>query len=272
MVKAVLQRYSDNVARKATVTVTTGSVAPGYLLSWLIDDDPARPCKFNETSVTLLFDWETPQRQDTVALIHANLATGLSVQYQCNATNSWGSPTVSASLVIPGYRENKYPINAYLDLTMVAGYSSGGFRYGRLVVSGTNPVAIALGEFLIIAPKRQVEWLDNRQKFNDERKIVSHETDAGVQTTFDLGVHIRRFEGSLTNRNNQRQELDGHWADACGQSYPFLFIPNSLNGEPWLVRWQDPMKEDNFTSVGVSTLSCKFIEVGRGLYPTPSAV
>ena len=272
MIKAVLQRYTDNVARKATVSVVSGTVAAGYQLNWLTDDDPARPCKFNETSVTLLFDWTTPQRQDSVALIHANLAAGLSVSYQCNATNSWGAPTLSTAVVIPSYRENKYPTNAYKDLTTVAGYSSSGFRYGRLVISGTNPVAIALGEFLVIAPKREVEWLDNKQKFNDERKIVSHETDAGVQTIFDLGVHIRRFEGSLTNRGNQRQELDSHWADTCGRSYPFLFIPNSLSGEPWLVRWQDPAKEDSFTSVGLSTLSCKLVEVGRGLYPTPSAV
>jgi hypothetical protein len=272
--RAILQRFSDNVARTATITITSGSIATGYLLSYLTDNDPSRPAKFNEATLTLLFDWGGAQRQDAVSLIHANLAAGLAVRYQCNPTNSWTAPALDVSVVIPEYKVNKYPTNSYTNLVGQVGYQTAGYRYARLVVSGTNPVPIAIGELVIVSEIREIEWLANTQVYRDQRMTIDHSTDAGVTNTFDLGVNIRAFQGSTTNRPAQKAALDRHWQDARGRTFPFLFVPNALGDppEPWLARWLDPVKEDSYIVPGITTLTLKLVELGRGLYPTPSVL
>lgn len=264
-VNVIYQKLTDQVADNAASVIATTEDA-AYPAANLYDFKPAKPAKLTGTTGNWVWDFTIAQRVDLIALIHHNLTAGLDVRIQGNATNSWGAPTLTTAITIPAYRDDGYPVNPWRDLTGVAGYSTSGFRYWRLVVVGTNAAAIAIGEVWLGSTKRtldpNVDWGVHRIH---ERKMVEHETDFGVVSAYDLGVTVRKLTGNLDTTDAQRDLVLAWWESTHGRVYPFLLIPNGDENEAWLVRWGRSMHDTTFDLIDRNTIPLEFQEVGRGL-------
>src|SRR5678815_5530560 len=149
-VTALYQHYSDNVARNATITAPTGTITSdaAYGLSALIDNNPARFCKFTTTSGSIQFTYAGLQPLQNVSIIHSSLDAALSVQIMGDNAANWAAPAFSANIIIPAWwatgTTRAWPINPWLDLTVQAGYNAAGFSKW-LLKFGTNSQAIHVG-------------------------------------------------------------------------------------------------------------------------------
>jgi hypothetical protein len=258
-------RATDNVADNATITASAADAE--YPATNLVDLDPSKPAKLTTTTGNWVFDFGSAQRQDLVAIIHHNLTAGLALNWQCNATDSWGAPTVDASLTVPSDWEDGYPVSFFKDLTGVSGYSSGGFRYGRLVITGTNAANIAIGEIVVLAAIRTLSMVRAEVSFLETRQIIEHVTDYEVATIYDRGVPVRTFDGSVVS-NGTTSTIDTWWRGVKGRVTPFFFAPNATVNDAWFVRFGTPSKSQRhmpaLTVITEMPISLK--EVGKGLY------
>lgn len=265
-VNVIYQLNSDQVADSGSLTVQSGTEDAAYPKANLYDSNPAKPAKLTTTTGAWRWDFGVAQRIDLVALIHHNLTAGLEVRIQGNAADAWGAPTFNQVITIPAYLGDGYPSNPWLDLTGLAAYSTGGFRYWRLVVVGTNAAAIAIGEVWLGALKRSltpnIDW-GARQPF--ERKTVEHRTDFGVSNIYDLGVTIRNMQGQLDTTDAQAALIQAWWRDTRGRVRPFLLVPNGDVNDAWLVRWTKNQIEPTLNNIDRNVFQMEFEEVGRGL-------
>lgn len=257
---------SDNAALVATWSVETGTIEAGYSPSYIADKNPAKPAKLQETTGAFLATFAGAQRVDWVLLPMHNLDAGLEVRIQGNATNTWGSPTLNTTIVIPTYREDGFPVACWKDLTGVTGYSTGGFQYWRLVVVGTNTNPVRIGEVALFSRKRtldpNISWGTNE---DEERKIVEQRTDYGVSNIYDLGTTGRTWVGDLDSPDLQRAALRTWWRDARGRSLPFGIVPDGTLNEAAFVRFMDTKLAVQLANFDRNNIRVGFEEVSRGL-------
>jgi hypothetical protein len=266
MGRALYGHHTDNVAPNATVTVNTGTEDATYPGSNLVDRNPAKPAQLTTTTGSWVLDFGAAQRVDLVLLPMHNLTAGLEVRVQMHASNSWGSPTVNALIVIPAYREDGMPIGSWVDLTAAGGYSTGGFRYLRLNVVGTNAAAVKVGELLALKLKRtlnpNISWGISEP---EERLVSGTQTDGGVEIVFDQGVTLQKFRGSLDTTDAGLAAVRSWWRDCRGPVYPSALVPDEDVNEAWVVRHAgtlDPTRVINDRNA----MNLEFREVSRGLY------
>lgn len=263
----IYQRASDNVAPNATVTVQTGTAATGYPAANLVDLNPAKPAKLVETTGAWLFDFGSAQRVDLVAIVHHNLNAGLNVRIQANATDSWGTPTIDAAFTIPAQDPDLFRPGPWLDLTAVAGYSAGGFRYWRLVVVGTNSAPVAIGEIWLGSSIRtldpNIQW---GATDGDDHQIVEHATDFGVATIFDLGTRTRTLTGQVDTTDSNRDDLRAWFRSTHGRAQAFLVIPDGDVNDALLVRFTDTRWAVQLNFQDRNIIQLGFQELSRGLY------
>ena len=260
------QHFSDNKAPNATVTVNTGTEDAGYPAANIKDRNPAKPAKLTTTTGSWVFAFGSAQRVDIAAIIMHNLTAGLEVRIQGNATSSWGAPTFNQAFTIPAYRDDGFPVNPWLDLTGLSGYSASGFQFWRIVVVGVNAAAVAIGEVWLGALKRtltpNISWGERQQ---EQRTLVEHSTDFGVDTIFDLGVTRRNLEGDIDAPDSTRDSLRIWWRDSRGRANAFLIMPDGAVNDAWMVRWANPDQEVQFDFFDRNTVNLAFQEVSRGL-------
>lgn len=267
-VNFVYQYPSDNKAPSGTPTVTAGTASTDYPIAYLTDLNPAKPFKFTTTSGTIRWDYGAAQRIDLVAIIHHNLDAGLSVRIQGNATDSWGSPTFDQAITISGPTEDLYPVNAGLDLTTLSGYSASGFRYWRLVLGGTNSVAISIGEVWLGGLKRSLSPNIDWGIVEDlERKVVEHMTDFAVISTYDLGVTVRRLKGTLDTTDAGRAAFTSWVRATKGKTSPMVCFPFGDGTEPWMAKIASPARTATYNLIDRNGIPVEVVEMGRGLRP-----
>lgn len=260
------QHYSDNVAPNATVTVNTGTEDTSYPAANIKDRNPAKPAKLTTTTGSWVFAFGLAQRVDIVSIIMHNITAGLEVRIQGNATNSWGAPTFNQVITIPAYRDDGFPVNPFLDLTGLSGYTTSGFLFWRVVVVGVNAAAIAIGDVWLGKLKRtlspNINWGENQK---EDRKLIEHSTDHGVDTIYDLGVTRRSIQGETDTTDATRDAIRTWWRDARGRAQAFLIIPDPAVNDAWLVRWAEPDQNVRLDLTDRNTISLQFLEVSRGL-------
>lgn len=265
MGRAIYGHYSDNVARLATITVQSGVEDPDYLAANIANLNPSKPAQLTGSTGAWLFDWGAAQRVDWVLLPMHNLDAALEVRVQMNATDSWGSPSLNTTIVIPTYREDGLPVGSWRDLTGVAGYLVGGYRYLRLVVVGTNSAAVKVGEFGIFSNKRtlnpNVSW---GLKAPEQRLQQVNETDAGVKTVYDQGVTLRTYAGDLDTTDAGLAAVRSWWRDARGQVFPFGFVLDEDANEGLLARWANAL-DPTMTINDRNQMALAVEELSRGL-------
>ncbi len=262
----------DNLAALFTPTLTSGTVATGYDLAWLADNKPARPLKLNETTFRLLYDFGSAKSVALIALIHANAAAALAgLTFKMGTTTA--TSDFSYTLVPAAYHEDKFPKNIHADFTDDPPV----FRYAAFEAVNANVVAWAIGELLMYTQTRDLNgsFLLGSNKDDEDHPDVTHETPVGVESTFIYGTRLRKLSGSIVTQTQTTGAQIRSWNRAAnGRQFPFAILPPGLNDdELWFVKWEDSnLPREYFLGDGISRFELKFKEVGRGLYPTPSAV
>ena len=108
---------ADDIVGAITPTIDVGTVATGYSLDWLYDGDPQRPVKFNETTISLTWDYGIDVTPDFALLVHANLVPGLVAQYRGNDSASFAGPVLyTIDFPAASYHEDDFPMNLGADL------------------------------------------------------------------------------------------------------------------------------------------------------------
>jgi len=267
MGRAIYSKYSDYVGPNATVTVNTGTEDLTYPAANLVNRIPSLPAQLTGTSGSWVLDFGAAQRVDWVGIPHHNLDAGLSVLIQMNATNAWGGPSFSQAITIPAYQQDGFNPGPWLDLTGLAGYSAGGFRFLRLLINAANSQAVKIGELMVVSNKRVLEPNINwPAKKPVQRPIIENVTDYGVSTIYDLGVTRRRWGGDLDTSDAIAATMLDWWFGTRGRARPHAFVPDESVNEAWLVRFADDQVDLTQEVVDRNSIPLSIQEVSRGLF------
>jgi hypothetical protein len=218
---------TDNVAPNATVT-TGGTADSAYPLTRLTDLSYrylADPSKLTGTTGDWILDFGSAQRVDAV-MLWDNFDSALAYSIQQNATNAWGGPTVNFSTTAPTKRTDGRTIKPYKDMRTVSGYSTSGFRYLRINVTGTNSVPIGLKVMVfsqIRTTSRNIRWNWRRDETQTNIRMT---TDARVPWNYDLAS-----SGRICDFTTMSPDVDvpliASWVQAAGGSVkPIGMVPD----------------------------------------------
>lgn len=274
--KTIYQYLSDEVARTAT-TISVDDGTPNtddnYLPASLVDENPAKVAKIDSTHGAWKFDFNgVKTRVDIVGLFHHTFASTATVKIQGNDTDSWGSPSLNATITIPTWYSTgttrAWPKNPWIDLTDgVSGYTSSGYKFWRLAVTG-NDQDVHLGEIWMGSQIRRLDPNINwGLKQAVDKPIVENMTAFRVRTTYSRATAIWQQEGLLEATDSLRTALKNQWFDVDGPSHPFMLVPDGLVNEAFLVHWNVNAQEIELNFLDYNPMQLKFIEAGRGLRP-----
>lgn len=262
-------RRDQDVTTVGTWAVDVGTEVVDYEASYIGSDVIARPAKIEETTGTWIGDFTAAsggkQRVDAVVLPMHNLDAGLAVKIQGNNTDSWGTPTFDQAITIPAYRGDGFPPGAWLDLTGLSGYTTSGFTYWRLHVTGTNSAALAVKLKLLSGLQTLDPNISWGEVQGEDRKMIEHRTDYGVSSVYDLGVTIRSITGDLDSTDAQVALLRTLWQGTRGRAYPFVMIPDGDVNDAWFVRFMDTKLDVQLNMIDRNAIRLGFEEVSRGL-------
>lgn len=244
--------------------MSSGTMDTYYTVANLVDLNPAKPCKLTTQTGAFLWDFGSAKGIDLVAIIHHNLDAGLAVYIQGNATDSWGSPTLSQAITIPVWWQNGMPVNALVDLSALANHA---FQFWRLLISGTNSVPIAIGDVMLVQTKRNltinIEWGFTEQ---EDHPLIEHTTDYMVPTVYSYGVSKRSLSGSLNTTDAGAVELRSWYRSCSGRAQPFLFeLDGGVTNDCWLARFANTSLSITHVFEDINTTVLAFEEVARGL-------
>jgi hypothetical protein len=275
---AIYQRYSDNVARLATITIETG-VDPGdanYGPAALVDDNPAKVAKIDSLTGAWQFAYAAKQPVALVGLVHHDFDAGANVKIQGDDGPNWAAPAFSAAITIPawlGSGTRRWPVNPRLDLTEADGYDEEGWQYYRLLVT-TNSQNVQLGQAWLGETIRRLDpHLHWKRQHTNAKRYIRNRTAYDVETIYSRGTNLWRLEGTHGRADALQALLEAQWFDVDGAALPWLFVPNSLENRCYLVRWGDEARAET-QLVGPPSLSeslweqrLVIAEVARGLRP-----
>lgn len=231
---------ADNVAPDATWSVDSSATEdteyPAANIADLSFKNLANPAKVNETGGGWIGDFGSAHRVDFVVLWH-NLVAGTACKFQMNASNSWGGPTVDASFVIPAKRANGYTRKVYIDLRSVPGYSTGGFRYCRLITSTPNDEAVGAKMLMFETVRemtRNYKWSFRVEEYATN---IDMSTDALIPWTYDLTAAPRLFVADVLPTDDDAERWR-EWFLSCGGRSKFtVFIPDPTENDAFLARF-----------------------------------
>ena len=261
----------DNLIRDVVPTLPTGTQDAEYPVANLTDDDPAQPWKVTTTTFRLVWDLTNPTTVRYIAIVHHNLAAALAgVVFQMNATDSWGAPSFSTTIVPPAYHEDDFPENIGVDLTDDAP----SFRYASLAVTSANAVACAIGELVIATSLRSLTRAIRPDLEDLENHPVKENvTVADVSWIYQYGTRQRSFRGSVLESIAVADQIRSWTRATFDRSRPFVIVPDlTTPDEPWFVRFAPGSLVRQYFDANVHGFRMDFTEVSRGLKPTPSAV
>lgn len=284
----IYQHYADEVARNATVTIETGSaVSPAdddYGPESLIDDNPAKVAKIDDTTGAWLFEYPAKQVIQVAALIHSNFdstegsprSPNTSVRLEGNNTDSWGSPAFSAEFTIPAWFSTgarRWPVNPYLVLPDLPGYDDDGFFFWRLVVED-NSENLQLGMVWFGETIRRFDpdlrWTGTSgPAVGLDKPQIENRTSFGVSTIYSRGTTIFSEEADLLKTDVMAAALEQHWYDVEGRARPWLLIPSGpiSDDRAYLVRYTTTDRQMQWNFIDTHAMRIGVQEVGRGLRP-----
>lgn len=265
MGRMLYSHYADNVAPNATVSVNSGTVDATYPAANLVDRILGKPAQLTTTTGSWVLDYGAAQRVDWVLLPMHNLIAGLEVRIQGNATDSWGTPTLNQTITIPTYRGDGFPVPCWQLLTGATGYTTGGFRYWRLVVVGTNSAAVKVGEFLMFDQVRtlnpNISW---GVQMPEDWPLIDNRTSAGIDNVYDYGTLARQLNGDLDTTDAGLAAVRAWWQSCRGKVRPFGLVPDEDVNEAWVARFTNSL-DPTLAINDRNTMALGFEEVGRGL-------
>lgn len=265
MANTIISLPADNKAASGIITLDTGTANASYPLANLSDLIVAKPFKTTTTgAVVVKWDYTSAQRLDVVALPMHNIPFGITVNFQGNATDAWGAPTLNAVLTMPGFNSDGMPVGgAWVDLTAVAGYSVSGFRFWRLSIATPSQVT-ALGEIWLGTTKRQIRNFTKGTVRPRRRVAITRVTELGVPLPYDLGVTLRGITATIFNVGAAYTDLVTLYDAVKGPVNPFLLIPDSSVNDALIGRLVSAF-DPTTLGPGTTRVTMQFNEDSRGL-------
>jgi len=277
--------YTDEVARLASIIIendTTPSLSGGadYGPLALVDDNPAKVAKINETSsgapavglVTngWVFAYPAKQPIELAALIHTT-ATGV-VLLEGNHTPDFTAPAFSAAFALPpvlGTGDGRWPQNPYMVLSDKPGYDPAGFEYWRLEFID-QPQNIVVGEVRFHPAYYQFDpdlrW---GLSVRSDKPQLESRTGFGVSTIYARGTTLWTQEADILLTDEMRAALETHWYDVEGRLRPWVIVPSGpiRADRAYLVRYAITEEAVRWDRPEITAQRLQFQEVGRGLRP-----
>ena len=269
---AIHTRPSDNVAPNATITIQTGTDPgdPNYASTSLVDLNPAKVAKILSTTGAWLFDFGSAQRIDLAAFIHSTFADTAVMRLQGNATDSWGAPSFNALIDVQawlGSGSTRWPRNQWLDLTQEAGYSTTGYRYWRLVITG-NDQNLWLGQVIFSPTIRRmssdVQW--DYARAPKKRSIVN-ETAYGSKTVYARGTTQYMLQANQRMDEELFEDQEQHFYDSDGLALPWILIPDETGPDAYFVRSVEDVYATTHHFFDVHDRKFMVEELSRGVRP-----
>jgi hypothetical protein len=209
-------------------------------------------------------------------LIHHNFDADLgspaaSVRIEGNATNSWTSPSFSASFTPQWFASGtrRWPINPYVDLTAASGYTTSGFLFWSIVVEG-NSQNLQLGQVWFGQTIRRFDpdlrWGGS---YGARKPEIENRTNFEVDTTYSRGTTLWQAEATLDATDELAAAIEQHWYDVEGRSRPWLLIPNGpiADDRAYLVKYATTERQMQWNFEHYNQMRLAFQEKGRGLRP-----
>lgn len=221
---------SDIVGAAATIIVETGVENASYPAANLVNLSFAKiaaPAKVTGTTGYWQGDFGAAQRVDFVVFWH-NGDEDVQLVYEAHSSASWGSPTVSGSVVCPAKRADGYTRKVAIDVRDLAGYSASGFRYFRVGMV-SNGVAVGL-KVLLCAQVRQLtrdfQWGVGD---DDQQTGVVMKTSASVRWGYDLGSAPRLLKATALLSDADAERVR-EWHRACAGAVGLtVLVPEPTN-------------------------------------------
>lgn len=267
--------YDLPTDRQTGTWSSDGTVNAVYPLTNIDDAKPWNPVIYSVNPTRITLDMASAKRVDLVPFFHTNFDAGAVIRVQMNAANSWGSPSVSATVTIPTVGEDGFPGQPWVDLTGVAGYSVGGYRYLSIAIVSGQSTLLSIGDVRVSSTKRPLAGVSagvpasfqRNRKTSEIHPTINRLTDAGVQLGYSRGTRSERTAGTIiTGATGLAQILSWH-RTARGSFVPFLLIQDDAVNEAQLVLWDTDQVAWTLIAVGVYAVDVAWVEVGRGLRP-----
>lgn len=282
----IYTNYSDEVARLADSIEIENDTSPSlsggddYGPATLIDDNPAKVAKINDTSGAWLYTYSEKQPIALALLIHGTFdetvanpgSPAPSVRLEGNNTSDFSSPAFAAEFIIPpwlGSGTGRWPQNPWLDLTAASGYDDDGFFFWRLVAENQSQ-NIQLGLSLFYPTIRRFDP-DLRWGLRTAatKPIIENATSFGVSTIYSRGTTIWKENAELRCDDAMAEAFENHWYDVDGRARPFGLVPSGpvRDDRCFFVRYAMTEREIAWNSQQHLDKVLAFQEVGRGLRP-----
>lgn len=269
MANLIFGRPTDNVSPVSIGggvdwVVESGTEDAAYPAANLTNGRPSKPAKLTTTTGAWVRDFSAAQQVDWVFIPMHNLSAGLTdVLIQANATNAWSSPSLSVAMTVPTWHEDGFPPGFWVDLTSVTPRS---YRFWRFAVLTANASAVAIGEIMLFATKRQllhnIHW---DLEPGEEHDLVEHITPRGVSIVFDEGVKVRELRG-MTETTQAGFDAITSWRRSChGRVRPTAIVLDPAKNDAMLVRWADKKLTWREHAVNTIEVALQFTELSRGL-------
>jgi hypothetical protein len=264
----ILTKHSDEIVRAATVT-STGTTVAGYGLARLSDDKPGRPVRFNETTLNVNIDCGTATPVAVIAMIHATPEAGDAVRFQASDSPTYTTLAIDVPWTLAGWvgaGETRYPLGSALDVSTIAGFEVGGYRYYRLTFTGLGQ-PLWIGELRMHPTALRVE-VERGAKPRPIRRGVDHVTTFGTRTAYRF--QVRSEEHDLTFGGLEaadRAALLDQWDDVDASGLPFVYVPDASEPACLLAEWSTDTVDIERQLYTQATVRATIREIGRGLRP-----
>lgn len=282
----IYTHYADEVARLATSITIENDVSPSlsggddYAPETLVDDNPAKVAKIEDTSGAWIFAYAAKQPIIIAGLIHHTFdetvaspgSPAPSVRLEGNSTNVWTNPTFVGEFPIPpwfGVGTRRWPQNPWLDLSEVSGYDPTGFLFWRLVIEN-NSQNLQLGQVIFSSVKRQFDP-DLQWGLSDtaRKPLIEVRTAFEVSTIYSRATTIWQRDAGLRATPEMADAHELHWYDVEGRARPWLLIPSGPGATDrcYMVRYTMTDRQVQWNMDIQHDMRLSFQEVGRGLRP-----
>ncbi len=175
----------------------------------------------SDSSQWIKFDLSSAQSIDYIVILNHNFTSGATITIQANATDSWGSPSVSEVIT-------------YSESPIVKNITLSSYRYWRLVVDdSSNPDNyIQIGNVFLTAgltmPGMDVNKIVAKKTTSEYSKSLSGQIFPNERTLLKYG------EFYFKNSSDSDKQLVAEFVDAVDIIFPFVLIiwENDLDIEP----------------------------------------
>lgn len=248
-----------------------GTLNASYPLTNIDNDQPWLPTIFTINPTRIKIDFGTAKRVDLVSFIHCNFDAAAVIKVEMNATDSWGAPSLTTTVVIPTVGEDGMPGNPFVDLTGVAGYSVGGYRWLSIKIQSSQSTLLSLGLVRLTSTKRTVtNNVQDGVRVKERQPVIEHGTEGGVQLAYARGIRERTIEGAIQTSDAGIAALLTSWRATKGRTSPFLLVFDPTVNEAIFVKWGSSPEvafDRTYTFLNLNDMPVSWVEVGRGLKP-----